>query len=232
MPATRAQLRTMAQLRADHDDSDFPTTTQFDFYIDAAARRVFGDLLAAGWRPSLSSVTVTGTGVQTYTLGLAMDVYGIHGVYGPEGYALRRANEGSRAGLMLSASGRATDYCLVVDMTTGPGIELLPKPSGGAYRVEYIPDFPGFANDAAVWRGPARSDDLISLDAARQAVLKEGRTADGNALAAEYAEKLMQVAEHASRYDMRNPPMIRDESRRAIGDGSDYDVSMTPWDGY
>lgn len=190
---------------------------------------MFADLIAGGWRPPISNVSVTGTGAQSYTLGLTADVYSVHGVYYVNGtsYApLKRLNEGDRAAMMSpGGSRRAGYYSLAVDMTTGPAIELFPPPSGGTYRVEYIPDFPGFANDAASWRGPARSDELISLDAARQGVLKEGRKDDAQTLDNEYLMGLMRVVEHAGRFDMRNPAMIREERGMGSLDLSDYDAA-------
>ena len=228
MSATRTVLRTLARLRADHDAGDYPTDTQYNLYLHSAAHRAWADLIGAGWQPTLSSVNVSATGVQAYSLGLTADVYGIHGVYyvnGSRYEPLNRLNEQDRASLMGSASNsRARYYSLTVSPSAGPAIELLPPPASGTYRVEYIVDFPGFTSDSDKWYGPAMSQELLALDAARQAVLKEGRHEDARALEAEYQEYLVRVTQHAANYDMRNPPVMRDVYAGQARDDFDFDV--------
>ncbi len=68
MTVARSVLRTRARALADQDDSDFPTDTQYDTWLDVAKVEVYYDLLAAGWSPNYTTTTVTANGATSYTL--------------------------------------------------------------------------------------------------------------------------------------------------------------------
>lgn len=227
--ATRADLRTRARLRADQDAGQFPTDTQYNLYLDEAAREVFGDLIAAGWPPDFSTTSITANGSASYVVGGSDAVFAIRGVYnivGNQRYELKRLNEGDRASLRSQgAQGPARYYDPRVSLTLGPVVELFPRPTSGTYEVDYVVDHPGFASDVAVWRGPNRSDELLVLCAARKGVLKEGRLQDAQTLLGEYQYLFEKVQRTASWFDMRNAPTIRDVGDQfTVRDAFDYDV--------
>lgn len=231
MAKTRAQLRTNARARADQDNSDFPTDTQYNVYLDSAGGSVWLDLIQAGWPIDFSTVTLAGTGAATIALGVG-SILGVHGVYlksGGDFLPLSRLNEGQRASLMSQQSPQAGFpgfYEVRINPTTGPVIEFLPlSAAGGSYRVDYVPVWPGFANDSDTWYGPIGSDELLEIRAARYGVLKEGRSGpEAQALDAEYARQLEQVTRTASWFDLRNPAMIRDVTSTGRRFAFDYPV--------
>ena len=59
--ATRTEIRTRARIRADQDQSSFPTDAQYDYLIDEAGRDVWMDLIQGGWpvKPSSTTLSVT-----------------------------------------------------------------------------------------------------------------------------------------------------------------------------
>ncbi len=114
-----------------------------------------------------------------------------------------------------------------MDPTAGTVLRLYPSDCTGSIRVDYLPDPVAFANDAAVWSGPGRSDQLICLWVAARGCRKEGRRADAADLMQDYAELLAKVASTASWLDQKNPPMIRDVDSEFSGrfrDPFDYPV--------
>ncbi len=215
--ATKAELRIRARTRADQDNSTFPTDTQYDLFITEAAKDTWYDLIHAGWPVNFTQVDLNPTS-QTTALGVSGTVAFIRGVYRKDGgqfTELARIEEGQRAGLMSLAAGNQSSYYDVrTDPTSGPILELLPVPSGGVYRVEYILEYPGFASDSTAWIGPARSDELIVLGAATKGCLKEGQKEDAQILMAERTMLLDKVTSMASWFDMRNPPRVRDVRER------------------
>lgn len=235
---SRATLRTNARIRADQDNSDFPTDAAYNTYLDDAARETWWDLRVAGWPINFNSTFFTSTGATFYSLSAAspavtVQVASVHGIYlrlGTEFYPLKRVNEGQRATLMSTTfqpQGFAGFYDLRIDPVTGPGVELLPPSPGGTYRVDYILEHPGFANDADTWYGPARSDSMVVLRAAEYAVKKEGpaRASEAAAIHAEYQEMLAKVTNTASWFDMRNAASVRDVSSEATRFSFDYPLA-------
>lgn len=218
-------------MRADQDGARFPTDAQYNLFIDEACKDVFADLVMSGWPPDFSTTTITYNGSSSgQAVGGGADVFSITGVWidiSGERYELKRLNEGDRARLTTSNYGGSWPefYDFRVG-TSGPVIYFFPRKAATVY-VDYIPDHTGLANDAAVWRGPVRSDELLVLAVARKAVLKEGadRAGDANRLLEEYRELMEKVRAQASWADMRNPAMIRDESgRRSRFNAFDYDA--------
>lgn len=237
---TLAQLRTSARTRANQDDSDFPTTAQYNQYIGEAALDVFGDLVTSGYPVDFDTTTITANGASTYPVAGVVPlerVFGVVGVYSLVGGVqseLKRVNEGNRAALRSSGTtgSPAEYYDLRQSFTGGTRIELLPKPTSGTYLVDWIPDFEGLVLDADTWAGPARSDELIVIAAARKAVLKEGRIQDASVLKNEYDELLDKVKRMGSWLDMRNPAQVRDVGpTRAARSSFDYAVVGPDWVG-
>lgn len=223
--ATRADIRAEARDRADQNDSDFPTDAQYNTAINRGATRAFVDMVSAGWAANLATTTIVANGsTQTYSFGGSDLVVGSTLVYtdiGGQTFELKRVNPGAVPQLRSQqATGQFSEYYEVRhDINTGPVVEFFPK-IAGTYYVEYLPGFNGFANDSAVWRGPYGSDELLVLYAARFGVLKEGRTTDGEMLRKEYNDRLYELKQNASTFDLRNAASIREvlpmDRRRAF----------------
>lgn len=220
---TLATIRTGAQIRADHDSSDFPTQAQYNILCSDAAREVWWDLRQAGFPVNFATSTFTANGTTFYpvtgmTPAVTTQVASVHGAYyllGTDYYPLHRINEGKRAGLRSSSyqpSGFSGFYDVRYDPTLGLGIELLPPPQSGTYVIDYIAEHPGLALDTDTWYGPAGSDVLVSLKAAYFAVKKEGaaRMSEAQGLLADYKDLLQSVTSRATWLDMRNPAQVRD----------------------
>ena len=156
-------------------------------------------------------------------------IRGVFYVTGTTVTELSRLNEGNRAGLQSSSGSQpASHYSVMIDPTNGPVLELLPLPSSGTYRVDYILEHPGFAADGTPWYGPGRSDELIVLRTAGKAMRKEGNDSGAAQVDREYDYLLAKVQNQASWFDMRNAPRIRDAGPDIFGGGVrdpfDYDV--------
>ncbi len=225
---TRAQIRTRARIRADQDDSTFPDDTEYNLLIDDSAKETWYDLIYAGWPINFAVANKTATGSNPITLGISGTLAFIRGVYRVNGTRyeeLQPINEGARASLMTT--GDASHYAVRIDPTNGPVLELLPLPSSGTYRVEYILEHPGFSGDSTEWYGPARSDELVTLRAAAKGMRKEGNDQGAAMLDREYALLLEKVQSMANWFDMRNSPRIRDVAdpiRGGFRPDFDYDV--------
>ena len=213
--ATRLELQTRARTRADQDGSDFPNDVQYQTFLDEAARETFGDLVLSGWPVNYTTSTiVTNVNTGVYAFGGTDTVFSVLLVYtnmGGQQLELHRVNPGSVAALRSTSNqgGPSQFYEARMDINTGPVVEFFAR-SAGTYFVDYVADFAGFANDAAVWRGPARSDELLVLLAAAKGCKKEGRTDAAESLRSEYRELLVKVKDLASWFDQRNSAMIRD----------------------
>jgi hypothetical protein len=212
--ATKAQIRTRARVRADQDNSTFPSDTQYDLLIDVAAKETWFDLIQAGWPINFATTDKTAAGTNPITLSISGTVAFIRGVFYKNGTTytpLQRLNEGQRGNLM-SATGQsaASHYAVYIDPTNGPVLELLPLPSSGTYRVLYTLEHPGFAADGTEWYGPARSDELVVLKAAAAGMRKEGNDQGAAQLDREYAVLLEKVQNMAGWFDMNNGASIRD----------------------
>lgn len=230
--ATRAQLRTRARIRADQNDSTFPTTTEYDYLLDECAKSVWYDLVGSGW-PINFTVLNKAVAANPITLGISGTVAFIRGVFFIEGsnyHELRRVQEGDRAGLLSNTgSARPSQYDVRIDPTVGPVLELLPQPASGTVRVEYILEHPGFAADGTEWYGPARSDELIVLCTAAKAMRKEGNDQGAAQVDREYAILLDKVQQMAGWFNMRHSAIIRDVGDptglpHRSSDGFDYDI--------
>lgn len=225
--ATRSELRTRARARANQDSSTFPTDAQYNTWISESAKSVFGNLLTSGY-PVASVVTdITATGAATYVVNTNVPAYevdegdpvfGVTGVYSDFGgmiTELRRVNEGDKATLRSpSARGQTPVPFYEVKMDPRTGlivIEFYPRPTSGAYQVEWIPDLLDMTSDGDTFNGPNRSDELVVLLTARKGILKEGpaRAQEAAIVKAEYDELLDEVKRLGSWLDMRNAASVR-----------------------
>lgn len=212
--ALRSDIRTRARTRADQDGEDFPKDTDYNVFIDDSAKEAFADLVMSGWPiDTLTSTVVTNGSTQTYSFGGTDTVFAatmVYTLFGNQFTELRRVNPGHMAALRsVGATGGFSRFYEVRTGVSGSKIEFFPRVAG-TYFVDYIVDFPGFANDSSVWNGPPRSDELIVLRAAAKGLRKEGRVQEAAVLDQEYDKLLLKVKELASWYDMRNPAEVRD----------------------
>jgi hypothetical protein len=225
--ATRAQLRTRARTRADQDDSTFPSDTEYNDWLDEAAKEVWYDLIQAGWPINFSEASKTATGSNPLALGVTgvAFVRGVFRLSSGRYIELARLNEGDR-GTLMGRSGDASYYNVRIDPALGAVVELLPLPSSGTYVIQYVPEHPGFAADATEWYGPARSDELLTLKAAAKGCRKEGNDQGAMALDREYLMLLDKVQSMSSWFDMRNAATVRDvvDPIGARKDPFDFDV--------
>lgn len=233
--ATRADIRAYARIRSDQDDSTFPDDDQYNTLINFAARAVWHDMLHAGWRPQQSKQTITANGAQSYDVfasapgTVAAFAEGVYRVEGLETNArhvreLKRIPEEMIAAARNQTSDEAI-YYRVSEGDDGMQLELFPTPVGGYYRVYYIHEQGDMSNDSDVWVGPRRSDELIGLKVAIQAMRKEGNDQGANLLQREYDELRAQLVAAVNYYDARNPQTIRDvQAFPAMKDPFDYDV--------
>lgn len=214
--ATRAELRTRAETRADQDGGDFPSLAQKNTFLDEAGKEVFADLVMAGWPIDYSTTPIIADGVtRTYAFGGTDTVFSATMVYtsiGGQFTELKRVNPGHVAALRSAGgTGGFSHYYEVRTSIAGAIVEFFPKVAG-TYFVDYIVDFPGFSSDGSLWLGPPRSDELIVLKAAAKGVRKEGRVPDAQSLDGEYDKLLLKVKELASWFDQRNAAEMRDSN--------------------
>lgn len=212
--ALRSDIRTRARTRADQEGGDFPKDTDYNVYIDDSAKEVFADLVMSGWPIDTSTSTIATNGnTQTYSFGGSDTVFAatmVYTLFGNQFTELRRVNPGHMAALRsVGATGGFSRFYEVRTGVSGSKIEFFPRVAG-TYFVDYIADFPGFANDSAVWNGPPRSDELIVLKSAAKGLRKESRVQEAAVLDQEYDKLMLKVKELASWYDMRNPAEVRD----------------------
>lgn len=62
MPVLRSALRTRARLLADQDDSDYPSDTQYNLYLESARREVWYALVTAGWPVNYATQSISANG--------------------------------------------------------------------------------------------------------------------------------------------------------------------------
>ena len=186
--------------------------------------------MAAGWPANFSTTTVTANGTGPYQIAAGAPVLGVRAVFynfGGQFWPLRRINPGKEA-LLRSLNNQtqyASFYEVRQDVSQGTVVEIFPTMAQGTYRVDYIPDFTGFASDGALWQGPPRSDELVVLAAAAKMCKKEQNDALAKEIMAERAELFRKVTAAASWLDMRNPAQIRDEASWSSRTTFDYPVA-------
>lgn len=235
MSFTRLQLKNRAKARADQVELDSTWDTYYNDWLDEGARQAWLDLIQAGMPVDYTTEAITATGAVSYAFAAGLDIVGVHGVYYKQGadfFQLRRVNQGKYAQLRSASvvSGFAEMY-EVRRSATGHVLELLPHPSGGAYSIDYVPNHPGFPNDASLWVGPPSSEQLIVLSVAAKGLHKEGSIADSQDLEREYMVLLEKVASQASFFDLRNPQQIRDVTSQDTRFAFDYQVAGPGLDG-
>lgn len=235
MTWTRTELRTRARIRADQDQSDFPTDVAYNYYLAEAYREVWSDLLGAGWPVNYTSQTVPLTGAAQYAIAAGAGVKSVLGVYwisGTSRFELKRLDQSFKAQVLSAVNNQPLYYELMLDPAAGTVFRFYPLIAAGSVQVDYIPDPVAFVIDSDLWYGPAMSDELLVIRAAVKAVLKEGRTADAGALETEYRRLLEKVTAQASWVDQRNTPVIRDVNRNPTRDPFAYTDAVGPDPGW
>lgn len=178
--ATRAEIRSLAEVRSDTESSNFPTTDQKNLIIDDEAKAVYADMLAYGFPAKKLVVPITATGAASYPLVAPrlMRVAVRDARYGSVRPALRRANT-----LDKNINGNEwrglseTKFDLEMDPLAGWQLSFYPASVTGSFEVEVLQGFPGFSSDGAEWYGPDPSSRVIALRSAIRFKHKEDEDA-------------------------------------------------------
>jgi hypothetical protein len=218
---TRLQLRTSTRVAADQDISTYPTDVAVNDIIDRHARAVWRRMIAVGWKPTRTTVSITANGATSYPLGTDVSTVNSVQYLGTPGsntfrQVLNRVKPEDLADLLSSPPGTpAVAYDLIGGGTSTMTIELYPVPSAGSYEVRYTPRFPGFAADADPWFGPDGSEELIILASAIECANKEGDPSDlVAALQRRLTERWADVIEAAGWADSMGQQTVRDSRRK------------------
>jgi hypothetical protein len=225
--AIRSAMRTNARARADQDSSTFPTDVQYNMYLDKSAAHVWRKLVAAGWKPDRTTVTVTANGSTAYTVGTDVGiVLSIQRVDGQTRIDVPRVKPEDLAGFLTQGTGVGLRYDLIGGGNTTLQVEFYPKPSSGSYEVKYIKKFPGFTSDSDTWFGPDGSDELVEIGAAIRGLKKEGGWPEEvAALEAEFKDLYAEICQHASWLDSTQPQTIRDATQNQPYDAYDWQAT-------
>jgi hypothetical protein len=173
---TVATLVTRAQRLADMENSNFVVAAEWRAYCSASYAKLYNKLVQAGIAPIESTQTITATGAATYTLPVDwMATIRIDYLSG-----------GTRPIEMRKISVReehrydtgATAAQSVVYRLAGANVKLLPKPASGSYRHLYIPAPIDLDDDADSVDGISGWEQLIVLDMAIAARIKEQSSVD------------------------------------------------------
>lgn len=207
--STRAEIRSLARIKADQTNSTFPTDVEYNLLIDEAGRSVWRKLIKLGWNPSRSSTVITANGASIYNVAANTHiVVAVHRVEGTTRTRLPLIKPEEWETYLSMSNGPAMAYEVTNGVTGQLSILFYPRPTSGSYEVWFQETFPGFANDASTWAGPQGSADLIAVGAAIQGLQKEG--ADTRELKDEFAEKYAEVCEDAGLLNSQNPATVRD----------------------
>lgn len=207
--STRAEIRSLARIKADQTNSNFPTDVEYNLLIDEAGRSVWRKLIKAGWSPSRGTTAITANGAPTYNV--AANTHIVVSVMRVEGTTRTRlplVKPEEWETYLSMGNGPALVYEVLGGVTGQLAITFYPRPTSGSYEVWFQETFPGFANDAATFTGPQGSADLIAIAAAIQGKKKEGMEAGD--LRDEFAEKYAEVCEDAGLLNSQNPATVRD----------------------
>lgn len=183
MSATRLQLLERAAIRADMDESGFPTAAQRIVMLNEQVTSLWAWMLNANYPAKRTSVTITATaGGGPYPLSLPslMRIVAVRDNRYPgtsvQGW-LKRANDLERSLVSNNTAypygSQVSDvqYDIEIDPLAGPTLRIIPPSTTGSFIVEALTDHPGLPYDASVWYGPSPSDEILVLRTA--AAMKE-----------------------------------------------------------
>lgn len=233
--STRLEIRELARLLSDQDSSDFPTNDQYNILLKFAARRVWLDVVRAGFPADFSSLNITSNGATKYSTSIPLSggLVSIKGVFSSlsgQRFELKRIQEADRAYLLSTTSsfGISEYYSASYNNTTGLNIELFPPSSGVTYSVDFVLSFGDFVDDTTEFPGPLGSDELVAIRAAINAMAKEGdgRRAEVAVKEQDYKTLLQSVTDTATFLDARNPAKIRDVLNNNIINRSSFDYNI------
>lgn len=206
---TVTELEARARVRADQDQSTFPTSAQYLSLISDAAEELWNRMVAAGSKPAQTATPITATGAASYTIGTnVLTVLSVERHEGTERVPLARAQEEELPWLRGLSAGQAERYDLVGGATTALSLELFPNPTSGSYTVRYIPRFTRFTAGTDNWYGSPRSDEYIVVSTAIKALRKEGD--DARDLARELDAIFEDVVRMAPWQDAQHPGRVAD----------------------
>lgn len=228
---TVTELEARARIRADQDNSTFPTSAQYLVLIADAAEELWNRMVAAGCKPAQTAVQIAATGASSYAIGTnVLAVLSVERHEGAERLPLRRAQEEILPHLRSLGTGPGEFYDLVGGATSALTLELFPNPASGTYTVRYVPRFTRFTAGSDNWYGPPRSDEYVVLSAAMKALRKEGD--DARDLESELAAVFEDVVRMAPWQDAQSPGTIADRFPRHRDRRAPFDhpAVRDPWD--
>lgn len=219
--ATLAEIRLEAQQRADMVNSDFVTDAEWLSYINGSLAELYDVLLQKYGADYYVATPYEFTTTTAERYPLPADFYKLLGVDlrwpgAPSGYiALRPFNFAERNNFGSSgapAVAREIRYRL-----NGNNLWLRPSPQAGQGMVlHYAPRLTRLVNDSDVADGVSGWEQLVVVDAARKALIKE--ESDVSALLAEKADLVARIEAAAENRDAASPGIVVDTS------GGRYDV--------
>lgn len=222
---TRANIRSLARIRADQTNSTFPSDTEYNTLINVAARQVHNKLLRAGWAPHRDVNTITLNGAATYTLPTNLDtIVDVQYVAGTgDRRPLKPVKPEDRANYLAMGTGEPQVYEQYLGTRAAGRIVFFPRPSSGTVEVTFTETFSEMTLDADEWYGPNGSADLIALGAAILALDKEG--VDTSKLEREYDKLLGELCDQAHWRDQQGVHTVRDARGSGAVDPFDWNVS-------
>lgn len=179
---TRAQLLARAAVRANMDQSGFPTTSQRIDILNEQAGSLWVEMINNNYPAKRTVATINAvSGTSSYSIG-APGLFRVEAVWDYRStfpVPLRRANNLERS-RSLDTFGATPMYDIEVDPLAGPSVVLIPSTLEGVFKVDYFSAYPGLTDDSSFWYGPPPSDEVLVLRTAAAMVEKLDPTAAGN----------------------------------------------------
>lgn len=230
MVRTLSDLRTAAKERADMVVGSFVTDDEWTRYINASAAWLYGILVTKFEDYNVSTATITTDGIND-RFALPLDFLKLRGVDlqapgTPSGWVSLKPfqfAERNRAAVpwpsMYLTLAQHVRYRL-----NGLNLWLTPKPPGGQQvRLHYTPQILDMEDDADALDGVNGWEQLVVLDAARKALVKE--ESDTSSVEREIAVLVKRIEDESQNRDAGEPPTVADVQRG----GLDFVDDLTWW---
>jgi hypothetical protein len=187
--ATLAEIRLLAQRRADMENSDFVTDSEWLTYINGSLAELYDVILqkfGADYYVAEPHEFVT-TSAERYAL--------------PEDFYKLLAVD-------VADSGAPSGYATALPFNFSERNRLGPVPSGRTVVVHYAPRLTLLEDDDDTVDGVSGWEEVVVVDAARKALLKE--ESDTTALEREKAALLLRIEQAAENRDAGSPSVVVD----------------------
>ena len=213
---TLGAIRLAAQQRADRENNNFVGTAEWNAMINSSIKELWNILVTSFEDYALSSSSfVTDGASDTYPL--PADFFKLRGAdwartpgQPQSSTTLTRFNFGERNRNAVGFS-VMIGYGFVVPRyhVEGNTVRLIPRPSAGmTIQLWYTPRLADLVNDSDVLDGVSGWEELVIVDAAMKALVKEG--SDIGALAMAKSAKLREIEAAAANRDAGSPATVTD----------------------